>query len=77
MCPFYQSRVCCRFGLGKVHEQLQLQPAPQREAEEPAASPGDEPAASPGDDENATVAGPEVGDITGFNRLDFTEWPYR
>ena len=69
MCPFYQSRVCCRFGLGKVHEQLQLQPAPQREAEEPAASPGD--------DENATVAGPEVGDITGFNRLDFTEWPYR
>ena len=59
----------CRFGLGKVHEELLLQPAAQPEVEEAAASQEE--------GENATVATPEVGDITGFNRLDFTEWPFR
>ena len=54
--------VCiCRFGLGKVHQQLQLEPPPADEEGEDAPLPSN----------------PDVGDITGFNRLDFTEWPYR
>ena len=59
----------CRFGLGKVHEQLQLEPPPQPMEDEGEGSGEGEGAPSP--------SGPEVGDITGFNRLDFTEWPYR
>lgn len=63
-----------RFGLGKVHQQLLSQPAPPVEArkeEGTTAPPGGE-----GEGEEPT-ASPEVGDITGFNKLDFTEWQYR
>ena len=58
-----------RFGLGKVHQELLSQPPPQVEPREAEPAP-------PGEGENATVS-PEVGDITGFNKIDFTEWKYR
>ena len=59
----------CRFGLGKVHEQLQLEP-PLQPVENEGVGSGEGEGAPP-------PTGPDVGDITGFNRLDFTEWPYR
>ena len=57
----------CRFGLGKIHEELQVERPPESAEEE-----------GEGLGEEAPLpTAPDVGDITGFNKLDFTEWPYR
>ena len=47
-----------------------MEPPPQREPR------GEEEGSGEGEGEGTTTR-PDVGDITGFNRLDFTEWPYR
>ena len=50
-----------------MHELLRSQPSPREEEESVGA---------PGEGEGDSIR-PEVGDLTGFNNIDFTEWPYR
>ena len=50
-----------------MHELLQSQPSPKEEEDS---------AEIPGEGEGDSVR-PEVGVLAGFNKIDFTEWPYR
>ena len=60
-----------RFGLGKIHDQLQQEAAERATREEPTAAP------PPSSDEDNVTATTATEDEQHLIEINFTEWPYR